>query len=114
MFRKPALRGVRRPSMFRKQDTRELAFWNLVPEHEMAVAPHHWGPNEKLMVPFNRGTDALWGYLAVGPRLLALVLLFQLKHRRTLRTAGWLFERPADCYRARLPSSGRGHTERSG
>ena len=67
--------------MFRKQDTRQLAFWNLVPEHEMAVAPHRWGPNEKLMVPFNRGTDALWGYLAVGPRLLALVLLFQLKHR---------------------------------
>ena len=59
--------------MFRKQDTRELAFWNLVPEHEMAFELHRWGPNEKLMVPFNdRGTDALRGYLAVGPRLLAL------------------------------------------
>ena len=74
--------------MFRKQDTRQLAFWNLVPEHEMAVAPHRWGPNEKLMVPFNRGTDALWGYLAVGPRLLALVLLFQLKLRGALKRTG--------------------------
>ena len=39
----------------------------------MAVAPHRRGPNGKLMVPFDRGTDALWVYVAVGPRLLALV-----------------------------------------
>ena len=48
--------------MFRKQDTRELAFWNLVPEHEMAVAPHRWGPNEKLVVPFKDSTEERMQY----------------------------------------------------
>ena len=49
---------------------RELAFRNLVPEHEMAVAPHRRGPNGKLMTPIDRETDVLWGYAAVWPRLL--------------------------------------------
>ena len=88
MFRKPALlRGVSRPSIFRKQDTRELAFWNPVPEHEMAVrvAPHRRGPNGNLMVPFDRETDAPWGYTAVGPRLLALEPFAILAQTRTDR-----------------------------
>ena len=76
MFRKPALHGVSRPAMFPKQDMRKLAVWNPVPEHEMAVAPHRRGPNGNLMVPVDRGTDAVWGYAAVGPRLFALILLF--------------------------------------
>ena len=49
---------------------------SLTPEHEMAVAPHRRGPNGKLMTPIDRETDVLWGYVAVGPRLLAFISLF--------------------------------------
>ena len=58
------------------RSSRELAFRNRVPEHEMAVAPHRRGPNGKLMTPIDRGTDVLWRYVAVGPRLLAFISLF--------------------------------------
>ena len=58
------------------RSSRELAFRNRVPEHEMAVAPHRRGPNGKLMTPIDRETDVLWGYVAVGPRLLAFISLF--------------------------------------
>ena len=42
----------------------------------MAVAPHRRGPNGKLMTPVDRETDVLWGYVAVGPRLLAFISPF--------------------------------------